>query len=61
MLSNSSTDLIRDLYADYEQVLFEAKRAISSRGDGRGDTEELLVLNRHRRMARVTDEIGSVQ
>jgi DNA adenine methylase len=48
MLSNSSTALIRELYADYELVEVQASRAISAKGDGRGAIVELLVLNRPR-------------
>lgn len=48
MLSNSATDLIRKLYAGYEQIEVEAIRAISSRGDGRGAIPELLVTNHYR-------------
>ena len=36
MLSNSYTELVRELYRDYEQVEVQALRAISSRGSGRG-------------------------
>jgi DNA adenine methylase len=47
MLSNSSTDLIRELYDGYDQIPVHATRAISSRGDGRGTVPELLVVNRY--------------
>jgi DNA adenine methylase len=50
MLSNSSTDLIRELYDGYEQIPVHASRAISSRGDGRGAIPELLVVNRYERL-----------
>jgi DNA adenine methylase len=50
MLSNSSTDLIRELYDGYEQIPVRAARAISSRGDGRGAIPELLVVNRYERL-----------
>lgn len=49
MLSNSSTDFIRDLYDGYEQVEVQAIRAISCKGDERGAIPELLVMNRYRR------------
>ena len=45
MLSNSDTALIRELYAGYRIEVLEARRAISSRGDGRGAIPELLILN----------------
>jgi DNA adenine methylase len=46
MLSNSFTDVIRKLYADYEQVPVQAIRAISSKAADRGAIPELLVMNR---------------
>ena len=49
MLSNSSTDLIRDLYDGYEQVEVHATRVISSKSDARGAIPELLVMNYSRR------------
>ena len=45
MLSNSDTELIRELYAGYEQVPVRAARAINSRPAGRGNIRELLILN----------------
>jgi DNA adenine methylase len=47
MLSNSYTDLVRELYTGYEQVQMQAIRAISSKGDRRGAIPELLVMNRY--------------
>jgi DNA adenine methylase len=47
MLSNSYTDLIRELYNGYEQVQVQAVRAINSKGSGRGSIPELLVMNRY--------------
>ncbi len=49
MLSNSATDLIRELYGGYDQKEVQAIRAISSKADGRGAVAELLVMNRPRR------------
>jgi len=46
LLSNSATDLVRDLYDGYEQVEVQATRAISSKGDERGAISELLISNR---------------
>jgi DNA adenine methylase len=46
MLSNSATDLIRELYNGYRQVEVWANRAISSKGDRRGAIAELLIMNR---------------
>jgi len=45
MLSNSYTSLIRELYDGYEQKEVTARRAISCKGDGRGDVPELVILN----------------
>lgn len=45
MLSNSYTDLVRDLYDGYEQVQVQAIRAINSKGADRGAIPELLVMN----------------
>ena len=45
MLSNSSTGLIRELYAGYRQVEVQAARVISSKADTRGAIPELLVMN----------------
>jgi DNA adenine methylase len=49
MLSNSYTDLIRQLYDGYEQIQVQAIRAISSRGSKRGAIPELLVMNKYER------------
>ncbi len=46
MLSNSNTDLVRELYGDFRIVKVQARRAINSRGAGRGLIDEVLVLNR---------------
>lgn len=45
LLSNSSTDFIRDLYKDYKIEIIKAKRAINSKGDSRGKIDEVLVRN----------------
>jgi len=45
MLSNSNTDLVRELYAGYEQVPILAARAINARATGRGAIGELLIMN----------------
>ena len=45
MLSNSSTEFIRNLYRDYEILTVEAKRAINSDADGRGNIDEVIVVN----------------
>jgi DNA adenine methylase len=45
LLSNSSTDFIRDLYKNYNIFYIKAKRAINSKGDSRGEITEVLVKN----------------
>lgn len=45
LLSNSSTEFIRELYRDYTIEIIQAKRAINSRGDKRGEIDEVLVKN----------------
>ena len=45
LLSNSSTDFIRELYKCYNIVDVKAKRAINSNGNNRGDVTEVLVRN----------------
>lgn len=49
MLSNSHTELVRELYDGYEQVQVQAARAISSKAMGRGAIPELLIVNRQER------------
>lgn len=45
LLSNSSTDYIRDLYKNYKIITIKAKRSINSKSNGRGDVEEVLIKN----------------
>lgn len=45
LLSNSSTEFIRDLYKDYNIIFVDAKRAINSKVEGRGKITEVLVKN----------------
>lgn len=45
LLSNSSTEFIRDLYSDYEIIDLSAKRSINSVGSSRGNVAEVLVKN----------------
>lgn len=45
LLSNSSTEFILDLYKDYKIERINAKRAINSNADCRGEIEEVLVRN----------------
>ncbi|HKN06029.1 MAG TPA: DNA adenine methylase [Thermoplasmata archaeon] len=45
MLSNSSTPLIRSLYDGFRIEVLKAKRAINSKGTGRGAIDELLIMN----------------
>jgi len=45
MLSNSDTKFIRELYKDYNIHIVKAKRMINCNGSGRGEINELVVLN----------------
>lgn len=45
MLSNSSTDFIREQYAAYNIITVQAKRAINSDSTKRGEVDEVVVRN----------------
>lgn len=45
MLSNSDMPQVRKMYAGYKIVEAKAARSINSRGSGRGEVGELIVLN----------------
>lgn len=45
MLSNSTADLIQELYRDYQLHEISARRAINSKAEGRGVIIEYLVTN----------------
>lgn len=45
MLSNSSTDFIKEQYQAYNVTIVKAKRAINSNGNGRGQVDEVIVRN----------------
>lgn len=45
MLSNSSTEFIHEQYAAYNISVVQAKRAINSAADKRGDVDEVVVRN----------------
>ena len=45
MLSNSSTDFIKNLYKDYNVTIVKAKRAINSNSSKRGEIDEVVVRN----------------
>jgi DNA adenine methylase len=45
LLSNSATEFILELYKDYRIEVIQAKRAINSKGNKRGDVDEVLVMN----------------
>ncbi len=45
LLSNSATDFIKELYKDYKIVTVQAKRAINSISEKRGEIDEVLVMN----------------
>ncbi len=45
MLSNSDTPIVRELYAAFRIEIVKATRAINSKPDGRGEINELIILN----------------
>lgn len=45
LLSNSNTKFINTIYNGFNIKIIKAKRAINSKGDGRGDVEEVLIKN----------------
>ena len=45
MLSNSSTDFIKELYNNYNITTVNANRAINSNGQKRGKVEEVIIRN----------------
>ena len=45
MLSNSATDFIREIYANYNITTVNAKRAVNSVASKRGDVEEVVIRN----------------
>lgn len=45
MLSNSNTDFIRNLYAEYFITEVSARRAINCNGNSRGNVTELVIRN----------------
>ncbi|WP_413465446.1 DNA adenine methylase [Oceanobacillus oncorhynchi] len=47
MMSNSSTDIIHELYAEYAETTVKvgANRSVNSKGDGRGKVDEVIVMN----------------
>lgn len=45
LLSNSSSDSIKELFKDYKIEIVQAKRAINSKADKRGEIDEILVRN----------------
>lgn len=55
MLSNSATDFIRSLYKDLRVMRVAATRRINSVASGRGEIDELLVLNYHPETGQMLD------
>lgn len=45
MLSNHNTEYICELYKDFHIHVVEARRAINSKGSGRGNVEEVIITN----------------
>lgn len=47
MLSNSSSDFIKELYKDFNIDIVKARRSVNSKGNGRGAIDEVIVRNYH--------------
>ena|SRR5690554_1434580 len=45
MLSNHNTDFITELYKGFNIEIVHARRAINSKGSGRGNVEEVIITN----------------
>lgn len=45
MLSNSYSELVKELYGDYNTYIVKASRAISCKAEGRGKIRELIITN----------------
>ncbi|MDD2516236.1 MAG: DNA adenine methylase [Candidatus Gracilibacteria bacterium] len=45
MLSNHNTKFIREIYKGFKFEVVKAKRNINSKGSGRGEVEEIVVMN----------------
>lgn len=45
MLSNNNTSLIRELYKNFKIKVVNARRMINSKGNGRGEVEEVIITN----------------
>ena len=45
MASNANTEYIQELYKDFNIHVINARRSINSKGDGRGDVEEVIITN----------------
>ena len=45
LLSNSSSDFIKDIYSDYNIHVVQANRAVNSDSSKRGQVEEFLISN----------------
>ena len=45
MLSNSNTEFIRELYKDFNIHIVKARRNINSKGNNRGEVEEVIITN----------------
>lgn len=45
MLSNHNTDFIREIYDWFRFEIVKAKRNVNSKGSGRGEVDEIVVMN----------------
>ncbi|MDD4151228.1 MAG: DNA adenine methylase [Candidatus Gracilibacteria bacterium] len=45
MMSNHNTDFIREIYSGFKFEIVKARRNVNSNGAGRGEVEEIVVMN----------------
>jgi DNA adenine methylase len=45
MLSNHNTPFIREIYKGFDFKIVKARRNVNSKGNGRGEVEEVVVRN----------------
>lgn len=45
MMSNHNTDFIREIYKGFRFEIVRARRNVNSKGSGRGEVEEIVVMN----------------
>lgn len=45
MISNANTQFINEIYKDFNLYIIKAKRSINSKGNNRGEIEEVIITN----------------